>query len=198
MSSLFLSLFLIAAAFNWLAAWRGRIAEEYFVKPAAIVALMLFAASRHELSFLLGAALSLCLLGDVLLMLPGDKFLPGLVSFLFGQIAYSLQFPGAFPQRMIWFALVSIAVAPVAYLVLRSIRAGGLRMAVCIYAAVISMMAASAIGSGSLLAAAAGIAFLVSDSILAIDHFVKKLPRAHFWVMLTYHQAQLGLVLALT
>ena len=44
------------------------------------------------------AALVLCLAGDVFLMLPGDRFVPGLASFLVGQLLFTVGFslhPGA-------------------------------------------------------------------------------------------------------
>src|SRR5215470_10004498 len=117
MANLFPVLFAILAGLNWLAAWRGQVEREYLVKPGAIIALILFAATKGELSLELGLALGACLLGDIFLMLPGDYFLAGLASFFCGQVAYSLQFPGAFNERLVWFAVVSVVLLPVSYLV---------------------------------------------------------------------------------
>src|SRR4030095_10733680 len=88
MAILFLVLFMILAGLNWFAAWRGRLDIEYIVKPAATAALVLFAAAGGQPSFWLIAALTLCLLGDVFLMLPGNYFLAGLSAFLLGHLAY--------------------------------------------------------------------------------------------------------------
>jgi len=44
-------------------------------------------------------------------------------------------------------------------------------------------------------AAAGGLLFFCSDSLLAFDRFVRPFPRARFWVRVTYHLGQLGLAL---
>jgi len=197
MAIIFLVLFMILAALNWFAAWRGRQDIEYIVKPAATAALVLFSAAGGHPSFLLIAALTLCLLGDVFLMLPGNYFLAGLSAFLLGHLAYIGLFPSAVAARLPWFLVMSAATLPVTIPVLRSIKETGLKVGVVVYMGVICFMAGSAIASGSLLAVSGALLFVVSDALIAWDMFVRKLPRAHFWVMVTYHIALLGLVLAL-
>ncbi|HEY9869903.1 MAG TPA: lysoplasmalogenase [Candidatus Obscuribacterales bacterium] len=197
MSTVFLLFFLMLAATNWLAAWRGQTGVEYIVKPAALAALILFAVSGGQASPWLMAALTLCLLGDVYLMLPGNYFIAGLVAFLLGHVAYVVGFPGGIVERLPWSAAAAVLTLPVTIPVLRSIKEVALKAGVVAYMAVICLMAGSAVASGSLTAAVAALLFVVSDSILAWDMFVRKLPRAHFWVMVTYHASQLGLVLAL-
>jgi uncharacterized membrane protein YhhN len=197
MTSIWLIAFVILAATNWLAAWRGQTGVEYIVKPAALAALILFAVSGGQVSLWLMAALTLCLLGDVYLMLPGNYFVPGLVAFMLGHVAYVAGFPGGIMERLPWSLAAAVVTLPVTIPVLRSIKEAGLKVGVVAYMAVICLMAGSAIASGSMLAWAAALLFVVSDSVLAWDMFVRKLPRAHFWVMITYHISQLGLVLAL-
>src|SRR5438445_13384539 len=87
----------IAAAFavvDWIAVSRrgASPALEYVAKPATTAALIALAAAVDAVDpirrdwFL--AALVLCLIGDVFLMLPGGAFVPGLGSFLLAHVAY--------------------------------------------------------------------------------------------------------------
>lgn len=72
-----------------------------------------------------------------------------------------------------------------------------------VYSIVLSLMWLSAlltlfrpgwnIGAAALVALG-GTLFEISDSMLAYNMFVKRIPRAHFWVHLTYHLAQLGII----
>ncbi len=45
-------------------------------------------------------------------------------------------------------------------------------------------------GSAAAMAAGGGVLFLLSDSLLAWDRFVRPIPRGRFWTMLSYHGAQ--------
>ena len=89
---LWFALFLVAAVADWIAVHLGNKTLEYVAKPATLVALIGAAAALDvddpavKAWFL--AALVLCLIGDVFLMLPQDLFVFGLASFLLGHIAY--------------------------------------------------------------------------------------------------------------
>src|SRR5437868_3824949 len=71
-------------------------ALEYVCKPAATAALVATASVldpvHSDTRAWFVAALVLCLLGDVFLMLPGDRFVPGLASFLVGQLLFAVGF----------------------------------------------------------------------------------------------------------
>ena len=68
------------------------------------------------------AALACCLVGDVLLMLPRDLFVPGLVAFLVGHVLYIVGFlqppspPGSPPFA---FSATGLVVAAVVALAVR-------------------------------------------------------------------------------
>ena len=62
---------------------------------------------------------------------------------------------------------------------------------------VISAMVASAIGVGSPFAIAGAGLFYVSDALIAWNRFVRETPHAPVTIMVTYHLAQVGLVLSL-
>jgi uncharacterized membrane protein YhhN len=62
---------------------------------------------------------------------------------------------------------------------------------------VISLMVASAIGTGHLLAVAGAASFYASDALIAWNRFVRGTAHAGVAIMVTYHLAQMGLVLSL-
>ena len=65
------------------------------------------------------------------------------------------------------------------------------------YMVVISAMVASAIGTGHVAAMAGAGSFYVSDALIAWNRFVDETPHAGVASMVTYHLAQVGLVLSL-
>ncbi|AVO48891.1 hypothetical protein C6568_06215 [Melaminivora suipulveris] len=149
---------------------------------------------------LLLAALAASLAGDVLLMLPG-LFLPGLVAFLLAHIAYVLLFRRGAP----WFAArgALVAVLLVGALMYAFLWQGGLpvalRLPVAAYVLVIALMAAQALSRhrtlrasvpATHLVALGALLFMLSDSLLAINLFVRALPWAQVWVLASYYAAQ--------
>jgi len=197
MGSIALIAFLALAAVDWLAVGAGKKDLEFVAKPAALAALLIYAVNGAHASPWLVAALSFSLLGDVYLMLPGNLFAAGLAAFLLGHIAYIVDFHVAVGRGLALLLVVAGASFPVWFRIVRAVDDPRLRAAVPTYIAVILLMVASALGSGSVVAAAGGVFFLVSDSILAWDRFVRPLAWARPATMVTYHLGQLGLVVAL-
>ncbi len=148
------------------------------------------------------AALAGCLAGDVFLMFSGF-FIPGLVAFLLGHIAYIVllrQGVPWFPSRTALVATLGVGGAMYAFLWLGGLPVG-LRAPVAAYVTVIALMAAQAIGRATVLGGApawtvaTGAAFfMLSDSLLATNKFVMPLPMAQFWVLGTYYAAQVLIV----
>jgi len=161
----------------------GRQAQVFLLKPLTTVLILALAAltpttdSRYQLAVCVGLALSVA--GDVFLMLPGDRFLPGLVSFLLAHLAYLVAFTrGLHVEATVVPVLAYGAVGAAVFAVLWPGLSRQLRSPVAVYVAVIAMMAGVAlarwleIGGGPPLAAAVGAGlFLVSDALLALDRF---------------------------
>jgi len=189
--------FFVFAILDWLAVSDERKGLEYVAKPAALVALLVYAATGDPRSPALIAALALCLLGDVYLMLPADLFLAGMAAFFLGHVAYVAALHAALGWRIAWWLVVLAATAPVGARITRAIQDPGLRRATVAYMAIIGLMAGSALASGHVVAMLGALLFLASDSIIAWDRFVHPLPWAQPTIMITYHLAQLFLVLAL-
>jgi uncharacterized membrane protein YhhN len=195
------------AAGDWVAVVQRSKPLEYVCKPLTIVLLIAVAASldvAHESArtwFMV--ALFFSLAGDVFLMLPRDLFVPGLASFLVAHLAYvaGLWAEGVDPlQFVIGLAVVTLAIVAIGGRVVRGIRAGdepSMATAVMAYMAVISLMLASAIGTGVALAAAGAALFYCSDALIAWQRFVRPRPWHGLAIIVTYHLGQAGLTLSL-
>lgn len=175
----------------------------FVAKPLATIAAVLIAATaRDPVSIryrrLLVAGLAASLVGDVLLMLPGDHFLPGLASFLVAHLCYLSAFLGesrfaSRPSAIAGYALVS---GTLLWWLLPSLPRG-LVVPVAVYVSVIATMAAQSatwmLESGSVSARRAAIGaagFVVSDATLAVDRFRTQLPYRELAVLGTYFVAQ--------
>ena len=197
----------VAAITNWIAVARGDKRLEYVAKPLTLAALIVVAVAidpvyAHRRWWFVAAAV-FSLAGDVFLMVPRDRFIPGLVSFLVAHVCYVvglLALPASPVRAVLGLVVVAVAVATIGARVLRAVRAGShasLFAPVLGYLVVISAMVVAAFATGPALAVAGALTFYVSDSILAEQRFV----RLHAWapvaVMVTYHLGQAALILSL-
>ena len=207
LSAVFLSVAGVMAVLNWGAVSRSNKIVEYISKPSATIAFLLaavFLDVNHSSSWWLRlAALVFCLAGDVFLMLPRNAFIPGLASFAVGQILFTASFLAAGIEMSL--LLVGLVVlVPAAYVLarrfLRALRRremNELVIPVSVYLVVISVMAVMSIASGSWLAVAGAVIFMVSDSLIAETRFVQPKQWHSVGIMVTYHLALAGLTLSL-
>jgi uncharacterized membrane protein YhhN len=176
------------------------------LKPLVMIGLILLAVTLHPSSDVARAmivvGLVLSMAGDVFLMLPTDRFVAGLASFLLAHVFYivGLLVLGVSAGGVLLGVLVMAASM---ILVSRRVIAGAaatdraLVGPVTAYVAVLSVMVVAAFGTVSFFAIVGAVLFAVSDSILGWTRFVSDLPRSRTIVMVTYHLGQAGLVLAL-
>lgn len=144
------------------------------------------------------AGLLLSTLGDVWLMLPQDRFIFGLASFLLAHLAYLYAFTRPLPmQPGRWPVAVYLVIASFVLALLRPHLPQPLQLPVVIYVVALVAMAAQAavLGlkpehAGGRFALAGGFCFVVSDTLLAIDRFHTALPYAAVAVLTTYWLAQ--------
>lgn len=201
-----LALTLAAAVVDWTAVGRGRRRVEYVAKPLTLAALVATAvaldpADAGVRSWFV-AALVLSLVGDVLLMLPSDRFVAGLVAFLLAHVAYvaGLVTAGLHPLGVLA-GLVAVAVGfgVVGTRLLAGVRRAepALTMPVAAYTGVISAMVVCAFGTGDPAAVAGALAFYASDALIAWTRFVGSYAWGRTAVMVTYHVGQVLLVLSL-
>lgn len=158
--------------------------------------------SRYALAIALGLFLSLA--GDVFLMLPRDRFVPGLVSFLLAHVAYLAALTADVGPVLDLRVLVPLAAGVAAVIVL--LWPGlepRLRAPVLVYVAALGLMAAQASGRAlstgtraALLAAVGAVAFVVSDATLALDRFRFPFRGSRVVVLSTYWLAQVLIALS--
>ncbi len=181
----------------------------YVFKPLTtclILALAILAASRSWSGYGIAIALGVLfsLIGDIWLMLPGDRLIPALVSFLFAHLSYCYGF--ASTLNLVGFPWPALPLLVFGGLMLRYLWPGlqpHLRVPVSVYVLVIVAMASLACSralanpSIRLLAAASGaLAFLISDTLLAVDRFRRSFRLAEAAVLGTYYAAQLLIALS--
>ena len=202
---------LVAAAVTAIANWWSRHTDdrrlEYVTKPLTMalrvgVALALDPGSDARRWWFVAAGV-LSLAGDVFLMLPGDRFVPGLASFLLAHLAYIgglLVDPPDGAALVVAAVVVGAAAAALAAPVVWAIRRDhpSLTGPVVAYMAVISLMVVLALASGEERAAAGAVLFFVSDYLIARTRFVRPLAWAPVAIMVLYHLGQAGLVTSLT
>ncbi len=220
MNYIFLMAALPIALLNWIAVAQGWRRIEWLVKPTVMLALLAFTISNGGLQpgmiwFIFGLAFSLA--GDVFLMLPSERFIAGLVSFLLAHICYIIglnPIPPLKTPHLIAATLILVLVAMPASQIYRRIAAGlqtrhqdQLKLPVLAYTIVISVMLISALftmlrgswpAAQALLVSAGAASFFLSDAILAWNKFVSPLSRGRMWNMITYHLGQMMIALGAT
>lgn len=208
---------LLVAALDWFALARRIKWLEYLAKPGTMLVLILWlwlATGFQGLTLWFAVGLFFSLAGDVFLMLPEERFIPGLVAFLLAHVAYIIGFNQVPPPINLASLLVLLIVALPAVQVFRRIRAGlvrqgkeRLQLPVLLYSLVISLMLVSALltlvqpdelwpPGPALLASAGALLFFLSDTLLAWNKFVASLPGGRALVHATYHLGQYALTVA--
>lgn len=198
---------------NWYAVDRG-LRIEKITKPGVMVLLLAWFSlkggwSGDNLPFALGLIFSL--IGDSLLLWQQRFFLPGLLSFMCAHICYIIGFNLSLPVFNLWTVIFIVLVAMLwlrAYQAIRrqmdqSPKNKPMRLPVMIYMVIISLMILSALFcltkadwtfNSALLVSLGGGMFMISDFLLALQHFGRPIVKGHVMVMMTYHMAQLAII----
>lgn len=183
--------------------------QAYVFKPLATLLVLTLAlsqsASTPAYRWAVVGGLVFSTAGDIFLMLPRDRFVAGLVSFLIAHLFYIFAFSIGVPfgaAPLLW--LPFFAAGGVVVAVIWRGLAPALRGAVIAYVVVIAVMAGQAagrwhtIGGDAALAAALGAAlFVVSDSVLAINRFRVQFRAERALTLGTYWAAQTLIVLSI-
>jgi uncharacterized membrane protein YhhN len=141
------------------------------------------------------------LVGDILLMLPVDAFVAGLVAFLLGHLCFirALVDDTRFAARLL--ALLGcLAYGLLNLWALWPTLPGALHLPVVVYVVVLTSMGGQAVarawvhgGDGlagpAQWAAAGALLFMLSDTLLAWNRFRLALPLSSLWVLATYYAA---------
>lgn len=192
-------LVLALALVNWWSRWRDNRLVETLTKPAVtigmvIAALVIDADSGGARTFVVAGLLA-CLIGDVVLLPAVDRFLVGLGAFAVGHALFAVAaiIIGVRPAGA---GLAAAAGIPAVAIIGRRIAAasGKLQQAVTIYMALILGMGILVAGTGRPLASIGAASFVLSDTILGWNRFVRRLSFAPWAIMATYHLALACLV----
>ena len=185
------------------AEYRGPRRAVYVMKPLTTVLILVLALSHAvpvspAYRVAVAAGLVCSLAGDVFLMLPADRFLQGVASFLLAHVAYLVAFTrdaafGAVP----WLLAPCLLLGAVMLAVLWP-GLGRLKGPVVVYLVVILAMLWQALGRGvalgttsAALASNGALLFVASDAALALDRFRKPYRAAQAVILPTYYAAQL-------
>lgn len=207
------TLLLVAVALTWAvlhlrAEYGGPRWAVYLCKPLTTGLILLIAALRpapadslYHTAVLAGLVCSLA--GDVFLMLPQDRFIPGLASFLTAHLCYIVAFSSG--TRLGFSPWTTLPLVVYAALLLNILwpRLGKMKGTVLLYIAVILVMAWRALcrweqmgTTGALMAAVGALLFVISDSALALNRFRKPYPSAQLLILSTYYPAQILIALS--
>lgn len=174
-------LFSVVAAILYLAMLRRPPSWRRTLAKAGSVTLLAWLAFSEGGPALLVAGLALGALGDAFLAQDGEKpFLMGLASFLAAHLAYVALFwlaGGGFAALAAepWRAAAAVLLAlfsAAMFLRLRPALPGEMVAPVAIYVAAILAMGVAALTLPAPLVIGGALAFMVSDTILAIEHFL--------------------------
>ncbi|MBI9033460.1 MAG: lysoplasmalogenase [Bacteroidales bacterium] len=193
-------LLLISISFSAILAVTGKyffsIKVHYIFKPLTTALVILMSVNLNTdqsfYGYLITTGLCFSLLGDIFLMLPSDRFMHGLSSFFLAH----LIFIWAFMQQRIefsWgFSMVMILI-PIITILFTYQKLGKMLLPVTLYMFVLTFMSWSAWSvyfreseSQLFIAATGTVSFLISDSVLAWDRFIKKFKAAELILLTTY------------
>ncbi len=197
------SLVIVSALLHLWAEAYGPRRNIYFFKPLTMVLIILVAfETEHAVSpfykYAIIGGLLFSLAGDIFLMLPTDRFIAGLVSFLLAHLCYiaAFTFEGA-PRTPDLLYAIPFLIYGVAMLGILMPGLGKMKAPVIVYMLVIIVMAWQALNrwamtaeQGSALAFAGAMLFVASDSFLAVNRFRKRVGGTQLYIICTYFMAQ--------
>jgi uncharacterized membrane protein YhhN len=201
MPMILISLIAVSTALTIVGKYRSRNLL-YIFKPTTIGLIILLAwltggEQPDRYFWLIFAGLLFSAAGDVFLMLPKDRFVPGLLSFLIAHLLYIAAFTapaGFFAAPLL--ALPFLLGAGVLLAILLP-KTGTLALPVIVYSTALATMGWQAASrwqvlqdDASFYAMIGAILFMVSDSVLAINRFARPFRAAEVVLLTTYFAAQ--------
>jgi alkenylglycerophosphocholine hydrolase len=189
---------------NWWSRWNNDRRLELVTKPLATIAAISVAIAADgpgDATAAAVAALVFCLIGDIALLPAVDRFVLGLVAFLFGHIAFIGMAGYVGLESWTLAGIVMVACAMIAALhgvqILRGAALQKLHKPVALYLLVISTMFVFGWATGNWLICVGSAAFIISDTILGWRTFVSEPKWSPVAIMVTYHVAIISLAASL-
>jgi uncharacterized membrane protein YhhN len=174
---------------------------KYTFKPITTILILFFAFMQlpevsvyYKVFILIGLFLSL--FGDVFLLWPEKRFVAGLVAFLLAHVAFILAITSNFGPFLGWQYLIPVVLYMIIFLWIVLPKSGKMAVPVVVYAVVLMLFFWQATGRAVYLASNSSanafwgaFLFVISDSILAYNKFVKNFKTSEFFIILTYWAA---------
>jgi len=182
---------------------------KYLFKPLTTIlvitiAIILQYESESVYGYLIIAGLVFSLLGDIFLMLPNDKFVQGLASFLVAHIFYIIAFSSGFGPFLEFGYLIPAIIYASVFLWILLPKTGKMKIPVMVYAIVLMVFLWQALGrfyylgnQASLYIIIGAVLFVISDTILAYARFVKDFNLSPTLIHVTYWGAQVFIALSI-
>lgn len=201
-------LFMLLLVFRNLSVVAGLRSAKYILTPMVTLSIIIMAFHAPDTSsplyHMVITGLLLSLIADVLLMLEEHSYFPyGLLFFLLAHISYLVGFSIGITISAV--AVVStmiiVATGGLFFFLLKG-KTGGLDLPVLIYILALTLMTSMAVtssikGINSWLLATGALLFMASDGLLAVNAFIKPIPRASALVWSLYGPGQFCIALAL-
>jgi uncharacterized membrane protein YhhN len=193
---------IFGAAYIW-SIDAGTPTQRYLFKPLTTILILGVALTLPDpistlYRLLVAVGILFSLGGDILLSLPRDAFVFGLVSFLIAHLFFIAAYLSRGGFGFTPWIFVAYAIVFGALLALLWPHVGALRLPVAVYALVLAVMGWQAaeqwwlLRDGSAFLAMVGAAlFMVSDAVLAFNKFRAPTPYRDLTVMTTYYGALL-------
>lgn len=158
--------------------------------------------SSNTYLYLILAGLLCSTFGDIFLMLPKDRFIPGLASFLVAHLIYIYAFQD-FEFIFDPILIIPLIIAGITVLYILWPTLAEMKIPVIVYMAIIIAMAWLASerylvlsDTASFYACIGALVFLFSDATLAIDRFKKQFSSAYAMIIISYYVAQYFIALS--
>lgn len=199
----------LSAVLHLRAEYMGPPWQIYLFKPLTTALIILIAllapteaSSFYKWAIVIGLLFSLA--GDVFLMLPKDRFLTGLSSFLVAHICYIVAFASRASWEDAFLPLLPFLLAGAVFIRVLWPHLNSFRLPVLVYSLAIIAMGWCALLSwiqtehpGGPWAFSGALLFIVSDAVLAFNRFVHAFKPAQAIIMITYFSAQLLIALSI-
>jgi uncharacterized membrane protein YhhN len=201
MENILLAIIALTGSFHIAAFYVNKPRIRLFFKPLTTILIIILALLQpvyiqETYRYLILGGLIFSLIGDVLLVLPKEKFIPGLISFFIAHVVFIIAFTMDFGFQWDWvFLLVVIAILlPYLWVLLRHTKK--MTIPVAAYAVILTLLLWQALtrfwyfgDDRTLYIFLGAFLFVFSDAVLAYDKFVKKFKLSEVILMVTYWSA---------
>lgn len=211
MNNILVFFIIISAILDIKAVYSGSKKQEYFFKPLTTTLIIILAFTQNTIlpdtqfyKNMILSGLFFSLLGDIFIMLPSDKFIQGLISFLIAHIFYIIAFNSNITQPVSYLYILPFIIYGFLMFGYLYSNLDKLKIPVIVYITIIMIMVFESLSSYlllkntySLLAFIGAFLFMISDTVLAIDKFKKKFKLAELIILSTYFSAQVFIALSI-